>query len=179
MSMSGDMPKMRSDDGEFRLTGKHVLAALLGFFAMIFIANGIFLTVAVRSFPGEHVEKSYLQGLNYNDTLAEREAQAALGWRASIEEARLENGAAVIGVKFLDADAAPLSGLDLVSSLSRPASDESDQTLRFESVGRGLYRAVASDVGEGAWVLSVAAHRQHDDGDAPALEFNAKVILEE
>ncbi|MEO1014405.1 MAG: FixH family protein [Pseudomonadota bacterium] len=171
MSMTGAM------DGEFRITGRHVLGALIAFFAVIFIANGIFLTLALRSFPGEHVEKSYLQGLNYNETLARREAQAALGWRVSIEEATLAEDEAVISLRFQDAENVALIGLDLAATLSRPANDQNDQSLEFEPQGGGLYRAIASDVAPGAWVLSVAAYRPYQE-EAPAFEFDAKVALQ-
>ena len=74
----------------FRLTGVHVLTAILAFFAVIIFVNAIFLTLALRSYPGEHEAKSYMQGLNYNERLAARERQAALGWTMEIAEARLE-----------------------------------------------------------------------------------------
>ncbi len=61
----------------------HVLAAMLAFFGASSPSMSAFAAIAVRSFPGEDVRRSYLQGLHTTDTLAERRTQAALGWRAS------------------------------------------------------------------------------------------------
>ena len=64
------------------LKGWHVLLIMLAFFGVMFSGNGVFLFHAITSFPGEDVKKSYVQGLSFNDTLADRAAQAELGWLA-------------------------------------------------------------------------------------------------
>ena len=69
----------------FQVRGWHVLTALLAFFGAIIAVNIAFAVIAVRSFPGEDVRRSYVQGLQYNDTLAERRVQQALGWQASAD----------------------------------------------------------------------------------------------
>ena len=51
----------------FVLKGWHVLLMLVGFFGFMFVVNGIFLWAAITSFPGEDEQKSYMQGLHYNE----------------------------------------------------------------------------------------------------------------
>ena len=82
------------------LKGWHVLLIMLGFFGVMFAVNGVFLYHAITSFPGEDVKKSYVQGLNYNQTLSARASQADLGWRA---EAGLRDG--TIAFRLFDAEA--------------------------------------------------------------------------
>ena len=151
----------------FTLTGKHVLAIFIGFFAVVLTANAIFITLAVKSFPGEQEKKSYLQGLHFNTRIEEREAQNALGWRAEITAGRIESGEAAIDLAFTTAAGRPLSGLTLSGVLTRPASDEFDAALTFEEVGAGLYRAYAP-AAAGAW--RVQASTKNERGDRFELE---------
>ena len=48
------------------------------------------------TFSGEDERKSYLQGLTFNRTLAQRAEQARLGWRAEITATRQKNGMACL-----------------------------------------------------------------------------------
>ena len=141
----------------FRLNGKHVLAIIIAFFMTIVIANSIFITLAVRSFPGEQEKKSYIQGLAFNRRIAEREAQASLGWTAEISEASLKSGVAAIELSFAGSSSAPLSGLTVTGSLARPAADDDDHALVFEPSGQGRYRATVAGVAAGAWRLDAVA----------------------
>ncbi|MEO1305623.1 MAG: FixH family protein, partial [Pseudomonadota bacterium] len=86
--MTAPQSQTLSAPSEKTLKGWHVLLIMLGFFGIMFAVNGVFLYHAITSFPGEDIKKSYVQGLNYNDTLAVRAAQAELGWQA---EAGLED----------------------------------------------------------------------------------------
>lgn len=151
----------------FRLTGRHVLAIIVVFFLTIIAANAIFITYAVKSFPGEQEKKSYLQGLAFNDHLKARKTQAALGWTAEIASARLENAHAEIDLYFASS-AAPIVDLEISGQLARPADDESDHSLSFEQVAAGRYRAIVDGVEPGIWRLDATAKNQR--GDAFALE---------
>lgn len=140
-----------------KLTGKHVLAIIVGFFLLVFTANSIFITLAIKSFPGEQEKKSYLQGLAFNQHIAEREAQALLGWTAEISEASLKSGVAEIELLFETASAAPISGLEVTGALVRPADDGDDHALSFVQTGPGRYRANVAGVSPGAWKLEAVA----------------------
>ncbi len=157
---------------QFRITGWHVLSMLVAFFLVIIIANTIFITLAVRSFPGEKEEKSYLQGLHYNDRIAARDAQSALGWTASIEQARLLDGEAHMEISFAVGDR-PLNGLDVAATLSRPASAEGQQEVAFSALGAGRYRAIV-EAGPGVWNFEGRAlNRQGEE-----FEFSSRLVLE-
>lgn len=143
--------------GSFRLTGLHVLAMFVAFFLTIIAANAIFITMAVKSFPGEQEKKSYLQGLAYNDRLKAREVQAALGWTAEIASVRLESGKTEIDVVFASSMTAPISGLTITGSLSRAVDDESDHAVEFHAIAPGRYRAALDGVAPGAWRMAATA----------------------
>jgi nitrogen fixation protein FixH len=148
----------------FRLKGWHVLATLLGFFGAVIAANAVFVNFAVRSFPGQDVEKSYLQGLHFNDELAAKERQAALRWSARLEVAERAGDRAVIEIAIASSSGEPVSGLAVGGVLRRPASEKEDRKLEFSSVGSGRYRAEASGLAPGAYDLRLTA-RSVDDGE--------------
>lgn len=129
-----------------KLTGKHVLLYMLAFFGVMFAVNGLFLYKAITSFPGEDVKNSYLQGLNYNDTLSANAAQAALGWSAA---AGIDDGQLVF--HLTDRAGEPLSIYQVSASLQHPTSDNGDAMLELESVGNGRYRHTLNSVPAGRW----------------------------
>lgn len=158
----------------FRITGRHVLAGMVGFFLVIIAVNAVFITLAVRSFPGEKEEKSYLQGLHYNETLKARAAQAANGWTAEIRKAALVDDRAVIELTFKDQSGAPIYDLDITGVIARPADDDYDQEIVFTALGGGLYTAELTGMAAGAWALKARAEHRN----AEPFEFETKLYLE-
>ena len=161
------MPRVNASAAK-GLKGRHVLFIILGFFGVIIAVNMVFLTFALRTFPGESMTKSYLQGLNYNEVLAERAAQAALGWSAQIVRAGLDG---VIEARLVDADGAPLQGLSVSGELRRIVHDRDDRALAFISMGEGRYRAEAGPLEAGAWVLAARA----ENAAGETFEFGARI----
>lgn len=144
--------------GKGEIRGRHVLIAMLLFFGAIIAINVAFSIVAVRSFPGEDVKRSYLQGLNYNDKLAERSTQAALGWSAGMEV--LPQGArAQLRVHFAGKDGRPVDGLTIDGKLRRPATTRDDRAVTFAAEGDGEYVADAGIIAHGAWTFQGVATR--------------------
>jgi nitrogen fixation protein FixH len=155
MTAMTDTPD-RNESG-FRIKGWHVLAGMVGFFAIIFTVNAIFITVALDTFPGEDTRRSYVQGLAYNEVLEERAAQAELGWSAS---ANLTADRVLVEVR--DADGAPVRSLRLAGALRHPANMQLDRDLTFTEVRDGVYAAGVADLPEGRWELNAEA-----EGDTP------------
>jgi nitrogen fixation protein FixH len=125
------------------LTGRRVLLWLGGFFGLIITTNAIFITEAVKTFRGEDEQKPYLQGVQYNQTLAHRAEQARLGWHASIDARRLPAGQVEILVELRHRDGSPETGAHLAGELRHPADENRDRALRFSQIASGLYQATA------------------------------------
>lgn len=145
-----------------RRDGRIALAALFGFFALFVAVDIVFAIVAVRTSPGEIVQKSYLQGLHYNETLSDRAEQAALGWRASaaLQPAASGSETAIVEVRLVDSDGAPVRGAMIEGSLRRPAQGQHDRPLQFIGAGEGVYRAEAPALDPGAWRLEARAEAE-------------------
>ncbi|MEM9014933.1 MAG: FixH family protein [Pseudomonadota bacterium] len=158
---------------EFRLTGKHVLAMLISFFLVILVVNMVFLNFALKTFPGEKEEKSYRQGLNYNDRLAMRAEQASLGWTATIEQALLSDNRVELMITIANSDGAPISGLDITGVFSRPASAVQDRNVSFTEAENGRYVASLPATG-GVWNLEGKAVNNRDE----EFDFASRLILQ-
>lgn len=153
----------------FRMRGWHVLALMLAFFSFIIAVNVTFAVIAVRSFPGEDVRRSYLQGIQYNDTLAQRREQAALGWQANASFAPSADGA-TLEVVLRDRDGAPIDGAIITGEIQWPTTDSFDRATTFEAQGEGRYVAHLADLQPGRWRL-----RAHAQRDAGSLDFEAEL----
>jgi nitrogen fixation protein FixH len=137
------------------LTGRTVLYWLLGFFGVIIAVNVWFIIASIQTFSGEDEQKPYLQGIEYNQTLARRAEQVALGWRATISTRRLAGGKVRVSVNLMKADGTPETGLALHGELRHPADEELDRTLRLKETAPGTYQTEISGVHSGAWDVVV------------------------
>lgn len=152
----------------FEVRGWHVLVAMLAFFGAVIAVNVGFAVIAMQSFPGEDVRRSYLQGLNYNQTIAERRAQAELGWQAAAA-LRRDGESAMLEVTLRARDGAPINAAQLTGELQWPTNASFDRGVMFESVGGGRYLARLGTLPEGRWRLRARAA----DDRGGALDFEA------
>ena len=163
--MMADTPFSRS------VTGRHVLIGLVIFFGIMFVANGFLVYYAVSTFSGGDRPNPYRSGLNYNETIAAAEQQAALGWSA---QADYDVDAGRLTLRFADSAAAPVTGLDLSGMLGRPAVSHRDRAVTFREWREGEYVAdVALDPGN--WVLSIETSKQ--EGGAPVYRLKKRLIV--
>lgn len=137
--------------------GWHVLSVLLCFFGVTIAVNAYFVTVALTSSTGEYQKKSYLQGLRYNDVIAARDRQAALGWTAELSATPSKNGRVAIEVRIVDRTARPVNRLRLTGELRRPVQAAMDRTLTFVAGADGIYRAHLETAPAGRWRIAIDA----------------------
>lgn len=136
----------------FRLTGWHVLATVVTFFAIVIGVDVAMAMAAYKTFPGEVSVTPYEDGIAYNRKLAQLAAQERLGWKVGIapEQSR------ALEVEFRDRDGKPLDGLILTGKLERPATEAGRLTPKFKAIGPGYYQADLAPV-PGAWDVTVYA----------------------
>jgi nitrogen fixation protein FixH len=154
------------------LTGRGVLLWLTGFFGLIFATNAAFITVAVKTFRGEDEQLPYLQGVEYNDTLAHRALQKKLGWQATISAVRHPDGSVRVSVSLRQPDGKAPPAERLSGELRHPSDENRDQALHLVSEGGGAYRADLPKVSPGIWDVVVKS----DKGDVP-FEAIRRVLL--
>ena len=137
------------------LTGRGVLLWLTAFFGLIIAVNVVFITLSVDTFRGEDEQKPYLQGVEFNRTLARRAEQTREGWHATIAAARIPSGAVRIQVALRRPDGAPQTGLTLNGELRHPMDETRDLPLTLKETQAGLYSADLRGVRPGSWDVLV------------------------
>lgn len=132
------------------LTGWHVLATVVGFFAIVVAVDVTFAVSAYRTFPGEVSRTPYEDGVAYNKKLAQLAAQSKLGWTPVATVA--SDGAVAIEVR--DKAGLPVTGLSVAGRLERPATETGRIVLNFKEAEPGVYRARPGRLA-GVWDLTV------------------------
>lgn len=101
------------------MTGRTVLGWIIGFFAVIFLANAVFLWLAISSFSGIEATSAYKAGQTFASDKAMAEAQAERGWKVSTEIVRAGTGADV-RLSARDIAGAPVGGVRFLAVFKRP-----------------------------------------------------------
>ena len=158
----------------FELKGWHVLAIMLVFFGVTIAVNTLLTVYAISTFSGEDVSKPYMRGLEYNRTLAAREAQAKLGWTAEIDAARGGGSSIVVTVNISAADGIPKVGLTARATLRRPIDSSLDRTITLQAAEAGIYRSVLKDISPGQWDVIVIAK----SSEGAVFEAERRIVLE-
>ena len=143
----------------FQLTGKHMLAGFIAFFAVVFVVNFYMAHLATSTFSGEVVENSYVASQRFNRWLDEAAREKALGWQ--IKPTRRADGRVVVTI------AGPKPGeARLTANARRPLGEGADQPLHFTAEpGVGFVSGEALPVGR--WLLRIkvqaAGHQWHGE----------------
>lgn len=141
----------------FVLTGWHVLAMVVAFFAVVIGVDAVMITQAYRTFSGQVAKNPYEAGIAFNRTLARRRAEAALGWTVTADDTADRR----VVLRFADRDGKPLEGLTVTGVMERPATETGRLNLTFEAVAPGVYRSGPAPAG--AWDLSATARSGRGD----------------
>jgi nitrogen fixation protein FixH len=155
------------------VTGRSVLAWLLGAFAAVTFANLTLIWFALESFTGETEPKSYLNGLDYNKTLEDVAAQRQ---RPIIARNTLTPTAAQtvkINSQYVDNKGQPMQGLTVHAEFSRPTHEGYDFTQTLSDYGNGAFGADVVTPLPGLWHVRLVAVPA---GEAPYM-LDYRVIV--
>jgi nitrogen fixation protein FixH len=144
---------MSSSTSQKPLTGKVVLALLLGFFGTVMGVNAVMMTLAISTLPGTEVDSAYAASLRYEHEIAAARDQDRRGWKVAATVERAADGKATVQVEARDKAGLPLPGLTFFGKLERPADKRFDRDITLAETGAGVYRGNATDIGPGRWEL--------------------------
>jgi nitrogen fixation protein FixH len=150
------MPNVCASNGR-PLTGGVVLACLIGFFAVISVANGIMIRAAVTTFGGVETSSSYQAGLAYAREAAAAEAQNALRWQVKAAVHPI-GGKILVDVDARDAEGRPLTGLQASVLLSHPADRRADRPVALDEESAGHFRGTVERLA-GQWDVVIELSR--------------------
>lgn len=145
----------------FEVTGRLVLASLVGFFLVVAGVNATMMTVAIRTMPGLDVKSAYETSQRFNGEFQRMRAQEQRGWRAEGTVTRRRDGATVT-LSLRDRLGAPVTGLAIAIVLEHPATHALDHTARLREEAPGRYAAALDAVHAGRWALAITATSGQD-----------------
>ena len=137
------------------LTGRMVLAWVLGFFAVVVGANGIMAHFAVKTFRGLASNHAYTDGLAYNNEIRAAHLQDALGWQVKGSLTRMAAGRTHLIFTQANAQGAAAEGIEWSLRFEHPVDRTRDKALALSMDKEGVYSGeVAIDPGQ--WGLALA-----------------------
>ena len=151
-----------------QITGRMVLIGFILFFGVISLVNGIFMYMALHTWPGLTNAQAYKDGIKYNEVLADGERQAALGWQS-----RVKMSEDLLLIDVTAKDGTPVTGLALNAVISRPLCSEERIALRATEVTPGKYQAVLTSPATGRWKIDVTAQSP----DATTYRMRHEVLV--
>ncbi len=156
-----------------RIEGRHVLIALLAFFGVMLVANGIFLYYAIGTFNGFATTDAYRRGLDYNARIASDQVQAAQGWRPDL---RYEPNVGRLVMVVRDRQGSPVRGLSISGRIGRPATDAADRPIVLSEVAPATY-AAPLELAPGQWTVAMQLFDAGRPG-APAHRLKQRLWVE-
>ncbi len=143
----------------FILTGRHVLATIVGFFIVVGIANGAMMYSAIRTMPGLDAGRNgYDVSQRYNAEIGAAEAQTRRGWTSDAEIWRVAGGSRAVA-RFRDAGGAPVDGLTVELAFNHPADRRLDHVVKLSAQGNGGYGANFETLSSPIWDVVIYAVR--------------------
>jgi nitrogen fixation protein FixH len=141
------------------LSGRRVLAYLVGFFAVVAAANGFLIGAAIMGFGGLATESSYQAGLSFARDVAAAQSQDARHWQVDAKVTALPDHAVRIEIEARGIDRELLSGLHADASLVHPVNRNMDRALVLASDVPGHFVAITGPA-SGQWdlVIDLARH---------------------
>lgn len=154
-------PPMQKPTKSFVLTGWHVFAMLVAFFAVIIAVNFTMMNLAISTMPGSEVKSSFEASQRFNGRLDAIAAQDSRGWQVDIATGAIRSGAP-LQVSVRDKAGEALGGLTVTARVERPTDARFDQKLALRDFGGGRYSVDLPQLGAGQWQLTVEISRGAD-----------------
>ena len=145
----------------WQVTGRTVLYCLLGFFGVVFAANGVLIVDALSTFGGVETESAYQAGRRFETDVAMVKAQDARQWRVDAKLTPSSVGTVRLDIDARDATGAALRGMEAAAVFERPTDRRLDRSITVAADGSGHFHGSA-DVPAGQWDLVIELARQGD-----------------
>ncbi|NOV20227.1 hypothetical protein E5S70_29925 [Ensifer adhaerens] len=123
------------------------------FFVLLFGLEAAFVALASRSFTGLVTDNAYAVGLNYNEVLAQREAEKKLGWKTDLSFEQSEGLAGQLSFRVLDANGQLLVADKVRATAERMSRFPQILAVNYERQPDGSYFARLSVPLAGRWFI--------------------------
>lgn len=162
----GATPRAEVDGGETGGSGNDSKATNRGLFYMFLpvlllgasLTGGAIMMSIAMDDPGFAVERDYYKkASNYEEVIEQRRQNEGLGWQMAVQRFELAGTEAVLEVSLVDGAGMPVDVTQLTAIAFPVARAQTEQTVNFEPVGGGKYRARILAPRAGLWEVRVTA----------------------
>ena len=154
MNNQQDSAKQPQNAVQRPLTGYHVAAMMVSFFAVIIAVNLTLAWFANSSWTGLVVKNSYVASQQFNEKIETARAQKALGRKLTFEYSN-----SLLSFSLKDAQGQPITNEKLIATVGRPVSETDDVKVSLSYIGQGRYQAKI-DLPKGAWGFALDSQNQ-------------------
>lgn len=149
---------MASNPKEY--TGKRILAWIVGFFLVVFTANGIMAYFALNTWTGLATDDPYVKGLNYNQEITNAAAQQQSGWEIVISgKPEFTEGRIEVTINRPEQSFPPTA---VKASFIRAVREGFDQEITLSHNGNGIYGAPVKLPLIGQWDILIVVESQNN-----------------
>lgn len=132
----------------------------IGFFLVVFCANGIMTYFALNTWTGLETENAYVKGLNYNDEFQNAKSQKASGWEIAISR-KPES----VDDRFEVSITKPEGSLppkEVSAHFIRAVVEGYDQEIMLSQISEGVYGAPLKLPLSGQWDVLIVVKSQNN-----------------
>lgn len=140
-------------DTNASMKDRWIPGCFIAFFVLLLGLESAFVALASQSFTGLVTDNAYAVGLNYNEVLAQREAEKKLGWKTDLA---FEQGAGLVGrlsLRVHDANGQLLVADKVRATAERMSRFPQIQEVNYERQPDGSYSARLSVPLAGRWFI--------------------------
>lgn len=134
-------------------------SAFVGFFAVVFLANGIMIWSALGTWRGLQTESPWAENAPYEGKVDEAASRDGLDWQVGIDVTANGGRNADVAVTLRDAAGKAIEANRVRVGFVRPTDDGYDTMARLMPRGGGVYKANLDLPLAGLWEVRVAAER--------------------
>lgn len=133
-------------------SGRWIPWAIVAFFCVVAILDGIFVYLATSTHTGVVTDHAYEEGLRYNETVAAADAQTALGWQGEVQ---FDDASKSLHFILQDANGALIEGATVHAELMRPTQAGMDFKAAMVQTEGGEYSAALEFPEPGLWDVRI------------------------
>ena len=141
-------------------TGKRILAWFVGFFLVVFSANGIMAYFALKTWTGLETDDAYVKGLNYNNEIENARSQITSGWEVVISE-KPDTMTGRLEIQ-LTRPAESFPPTQITATFIRAVQEGYDQEIALSPLGNNLYGAPVELPLVGQWDVLIVVNSQNE-----------------
>lgn len=120
------------------------------FFGVIVVVDSIYIYIANKTWRGLSTENAYQKGLDYNQTIADKERQKKLGWSLKTKINYLQKNNYLLTVTLSDKDQNQIKDAKITIRAIRPVQEGFDFNQELKLVNNS-YQAIISFPLKGQW----------------------------